>query len=286
MFLFLFFILITVIAPMALQTRRPIAYIISGSMENSYNRGDIIIIKGASESEISVGDSIAYVKPTNPSIIIFHRVCYIYKDGEKVYFITKGDNNDAIDSWNPIPSENLVGIVIYRIPYIGYIPLILSNPILLIEIVVLLLILLFMPSPNIKIKRRIRGSILLIFILLLMLFTSIEVVSLSEKFDVQIIKLELKSTSIRTGNFILYLVVYLRIESQGLSIKSIKEVKIKIYSGDRVIGLGIWKVTYFYNGEKKVSIAIILEEHNFDKIEVEYRLEDIFGNYKTIRKVV
>jgi len=119
-----------------------------------------------------------------------------------------------------------------------------------------------------------------------MLFTSIEVVSLSEKFDVQIIKLELKSTSIRTGNFILYLVVYLRIESQGLSIKSIKEVKIKIYSGDRVIGLGIWKVTYFYNGEKKVSIAIILEEHNFDKIEVEYRLEDIFGNYKTIRKVV
>lgn len=143
-----------------------------------------------------------------------------------------------------------------------------------------------MPSPNIKIKRRIRGSILLIFILLLMLFTSIEVVSLSEKFDVQIIKLELKSTSIRTGNFILYLVVYLRIESQGLSIKSIKEVKIKIYSGDRVIGLGIWKVTYFYNGEKKVSIAIILEEHNFDKIEVEYRLEDIFGNYKTIRKVV
>lgn len=285
-FLFMLLVLMMIVAPAILQTRTPIAYIVSGSMENSYNIGDIIIIKGASPSEIKVGDSIAYVKPTDPSTIIFHRVCYVYEDSGKMYFITKGDNNNIIDTWNPVPSENLVGIVIYRIPYIGYVPLILSNPILLMEIIVLLLILLFMPSPNIKINRKIRGIILLISMILLMLFTSIEVVSLSEKFDVKIIKLELKSTSIRTGNSILYLVAYLQIESQGLSIKSIKEVKIKIYSDNRIIGLGIWRVTYFYNGEKRVSIAIILKEQNFDKIELEYRLEDIFGNYKIIRKVV
>ena len=70
------------------------------SMEPVYYRGDLVILRTA--DAYTVGDIVTYQHPTIGQII--HRI--IDKDGDT--FVFKGDNNDFIDSYQPVQSE-LVG---------------------------------------------------------------------------------------------------------------------------------------------------------------------------------
>lgn len=85
----------------------------SGSMEPTFYRGDAVIYKKiTSIKEIEVGMVIAYQKDNK---LITHRVIYI--TGNKIN--TKGDNNDNVDDYD-IDFEEVVGIVGYKVSYIGY----------------------------------------------------------------------------------------------------------------------------------------------------------------------
>jgi len=76
----------------ALHTDSPLVIVISGSMEPTFYRGDVVLLKGASPSEIKVGDVVVYKRPYTKYPII-HRVRGIIEYSGKRCFVIQGDNN-------------------------------------------------------------------------------------------------------------------------------------------------------------------------------------------------
>ena len=103
----------------------------SESMVPTLNVGDLIVVKGADPKTVTIGTIIVFHSPRNYEMLIVHRVIAIHDQGGKMYFETKGDNNPAKDSWYPylgVPETNLVGVVIGKVAYLGYLILALKEP--------------------------------------------------------------------------------------------------------------------------------------------------------------
>jgi signal peptidase len=112
----------------------------SESMVPTLNVGDLIVVKGIDPKLVTVGEIIVFHSPRNHDMLIVHRVVGVNSQGSKLYFETKGDNNPSRDSWYPypgVPETNLVGVVIGKIAYIGYIILALKEPLGMTVIVML-----------------------------------------------------------------------------------------------------------------------------------------------------
>ena len=109
------------------------------SMNPTIKIGDAVITQPAGASEITVGDIITYVSPLD-SKLVTHRVVEI-RDNNRLMIQTKGDANDSIDNYG-VPPENLIGRVVFDLPYIGYIKNILENRTLLLIAVIIPAILL------------------------------------------------------------------------------------------------------------------------------------------------
>lgn len=89
--------------------------VVSGSMEPSYEIGDVLIAKEKEASKIKIGDTISYLGSIGQftDIVITHRVIDIdVKDG-KYYFHTKGDAN-LIEDPLVVSEDKLYGVVIYK----------------------------------------------------------------------------------------------------------------------------------------------------------------------------
>jgi len=110
------------------------------SMVPTLNVGDLIVVKGIDSKLVTVGEIIVFHSPGNHDMLIVHRVVGISSQGGKLYFETKGDNNPSRDSWYPypgVPEANLVGVVIGKITYIGYVILALKEPLCMAVIIIL-----------------------------------------------------------------------------------------------------------------------------------------------------
>jgi len=142
----------------ALRTDYPLHTPISSSMEPTLNIGDLLIVQGvANAADIHAdpanGDIIIFRKPTNPNEFIVHRAIEKTWDSaeKKYYFRTKGDNNRAPDqpfSFPPVPEDYVIGKVIWRIPFLGYIKIFLGTPVGIILTVILFVILIFLEKPK------------------------------------------------------------------------------------------------------------------------------------------
>ena len=88
----------------------------SDSMNPIYYRGDAIIYKHKKIEEIKEKDILVF--NYNGAIITHRVVNIIIKDG-KIYFQTKGDNNNDVDP-NLVDSSKVYGVVNYIVKYIGY----------------------------------------------------------------------------------------------------------------------------------------------------------------------
>ena len=182
--------------PLLLNNSTPLRVVESGSMCVPYGRfcddflsvthefnatlhkGDIIIIQGVDPKTISTdypnSDIIVYQRPDLPlnATPVVHRVVDVYQEDGVLYFQTKGDGNDTpypatpssaeYDSnhiWHTgkgVPEDRVLGKVVMRIPYFGWITLFLQkNPwgLPLIIGVVLLLLALEFVLPELK-KRK------------------------------------------------------------------------------------------------------------------------------------
>lgn len=133
-----------------LRTDTPFTYVPSGSMRPSLEVGDLIIAEGiADPSGIEAGP------PPNGTIIIFepthsvpdvelaiHRVIHKeFRDGEW-YYTTRGDANTRSWYWETdIPEENVKGKMLWRIPYLGYVPMALQTTLGRAFVVILLILL-------------------------------------------------------------------------------------------------------------------------------------------------
>jgi len=88
----------------------------SNSMSPIYERGDAVIYKKMEAKDLKVGEIIAFKKSGR---IVTHRIVKINKINNNYLIITKGDANNAPDSWEVKDSE-VLGVVNYSIKYIGY----------------------------------------------------------------------------------------------------------------------------------------------------------------------
>jgi hypothetical protein len=152
---------------LVLGTSIPVRVVESGSMCLPYNvacddwtslghpfaqtlhKGDIIIIQAVKPTDLKVNypnsDIIVYENPTKPDDVpIVHRIVTSYTINGTIYFQTKGDSNsdnkwpdtpspDEYDSnriWTTgqgVPQDLVLGKVVMRIPYFGWITLILNS---------------------------------------------------------------------------------------------------------------------------------------------------------------
>ncbi len=93
-------------------------------LRNGFNRGDIIILRGAKPETIKPGDVIVF-KSSRPDPII-HRVIKAWKEGNSYFFRTKGDNNaESISTFDldetRISKSQVIGKALVKIPVLGYV---------------------------------------------------------------------------------------------------------------------------------------------------------------------
>ncbi|MEM2921796.1 MAG: signal peptidase I [Candidatus Bathyarchaeia archaeon] len=142
----------------AMRTEVPVAYVPSRSMEPTLNVGDLVIIQGVNPPEINVGTIIVFYVPEHygeDAYRIVHRVVKVVQLENGLGFETKGDNNPVSDyfRWKYIPEAYVIGKVIYRIPYVGYLALKIREPIGITVIAFLIILLVALEYSDHKGKR-------------------------------------------------------------------------------------------------------------------------------------
>lgn len=107
--------------------------VISGSMEPEYPVGSLIYVKEVKPSEVEVGDVITFVLSNGTPAT--HRVISIDKNAQMFY--TRGDANYQINEETgekefvedpPIHFNNLIGMPVFKIPFLGYIAHYIQHP--------------------------------------------------------------------------------------------------------------------------------------------------------------
>lgn len=94
----------------------------SDSMNPIYYKGDAVIYEKVKPEDIVEGDILVF---NHNNEVITHRVKNIIVKGNAISFVTKGDNNNTIDS-KQVSEEEVLGKVKYIVKYVGY-PTILLN---------------------------------------------------------------------------------------------------------------------------------------------------------------
>lgn len=114
-------VIAVILLAIALVGVRVIGYtpyaVLSPSMTPTYAPGDLIYVKETPTDEIDVGDAITFVADSNNTVVT-HRVVEVDRDGRKFY--TQGDANANRDG-NPVLYENVLGVVEFSIPKLGYV---------------------------------------------------------------------------------------------------------------------------------------------------------------------
>ncbi len=96
----------------------------SESMSPNIEKGDsVLYMKVKNENDLKEGDILVF---NSGNKIIIHRLVEIKKDGNKTYFITKGDANNTNDSLN-LTIDNIRGKVLFKIKYLSYPTLLLKE---------------------------------------------------------------------------------------------------------------------------------------------------------------
>jgi len=251
-----------------IYTNYIISYIKTSSMEPTYNRGDLVIIRRVDPEDISIGDTIVYRSPVEP-ILILHRVVAIKIVNGTRYFLTKGDNprtNPYVDPWGWISEDRVVGVLVARVPYLGMVFLLFDElgARFLLFLLGVLLILFFATGADTKtisiapLLQYVRGRriatayIFCILILVLFLCTT-------RFFGQNVWSVNTVSKAIHVsdqGDY--YLVVKLNVTSKINYMESVNRIEIHVILNGEEIGFGVWKISYPFYGTKIVSVGILL----------------------------
>ena len=99
--------------------RYNLSAIASDSMYPALKKGDAVFIEkvdSKNRDKLKKGDIVAFEEDGH---IITHRILAITEEEENTYIITKGDNNSTKDVTKKT-KDDIIGIVIFKIPLIGY----------------------------------------------------------------------------------------------------------------------------------------------------------------------
>lgn len=131
--------------------------------EHTLHTGDIVIIQGVNPKDLKTdypnSDIIVFYSPSDPSgTPVIHRIIAVTNVKGTLYFQTKGDGNGAPDTWPNPPTQSLdpwdgnnppgvsqnqvIGKVVMRIPWFGWVALIMQQSTWGLPLIVTLIILL------------------------------------------------------------------------------------------------------------------------------------------------
>jgi signal peptidase len=94
--------------------------VLSGSMAPTMGPGDVILAVSEPDSQVSVGQVLAFHPPTDPNIVVVHRVIQVIRQGSKVEIRTEGDYNNAPDTWTAVLEGTSAWRVSWVLPSAGY----------------------------------------------------------------------------------------------------------------------------------------------------------------------
>jgi signal peptidase I len=93
--------------------------VLSGSMEPTFYTGSIIALKPVTDPNTLKKDDVITFKAPEDKLIT-HRIIDVVKNGEKMMYKTKGDNNRSADTDLVLPSNVVAKYTGVTIPYAGY----------------------------------------------------------------------------------------------------------------------------------------------------------------------
>ena len=102
-----------------------VATVLSGSMEPELQVGSIVISRPVEANAIRQGDIISFYSPDDQQMTT-HRVLAIGHSSD-FYFQAGGDANEDPDGL-VVPYGNVIGKVVYHIPYLGYAAQFIKSP--------------------------------------------------------------------------------------------------------------------------------------------------------------
>ena len=111
---------VMIIALLVLSGMVQFLVVLSGSMQPTFQTGDVIVTVDTPVSSLQVNDVITYHSPENTKMLVTHRIMKKTFTDHGFVFLTKGDANDMNDSYQ-VSSDLVVGRIVCSIPYVGYV---------------------------------------------------------------------------------------------------------------------------------------------------------------------
>ncbi|HRY62683.1 MAG TPA: signal peptidase I [Candidatus Paceibacterota bacterium] len=108
--------------------------VLSGSMEPEIHTGSVVVT--IPQNKYRVDEIVTFKTGKNDKITTTHRIISEKTIDQGVYFTTKGDANNTPDM-EEIPSENILGRVVFSISKLGYILDFIRRPISILIIVII-----------------------------------------------------------------------------------------------------------------------------------------------------
>lgn len=114
---FMLFILIVFVGLMSGSFKYYLLVVGSDSMAPNIKVGDMVLVEKITDKDVlQVGDVLVY---NYSDKVILHRIVSKSSVDGRIYFKTKGDNNNVEDSWS-VESESVIGKINFKIPRAGY----------------------------------------------------------------------------------------------------------------------------------------------------------------------
>lgn len=102
---------------------------LTASMRPHFPAGSIVVVSESPTSSLRAGDVITFNAPTPDRPVVTHRVVSVDHSGTASRVVTKGDANNADDSWGKFAiEEDTVWLARGAVPYAGYAVAALRNP--------------------------------------------------------------------------------------------------------------------------------------------------------------
>lgn len=128
----------------SMGTSNPLVVVESESMLPTLEVGHLLVLQARAPEQIQVGDIIVFDASYHNKPIV-HRIIEIQNVTGELHYITRGDNNSGADPGYRV-HEDIIGVVVLAVPYIGHITLFLHEPYGFAIVVVLFLALLILPE--------------------------------------------------------------------------------------------------------------------------------------------
>jgi len=94
--------------------------VLSGSMAPAMPPGAVVLAQSEPDTQVTVGQVLAFHPPSDPNILVTHRVIKVIHVGGKVEIRTQGDANNAPDQWTAVLQGGTAWHVTYVVPGLGY----------------------------------------------------------------------------------------------------------------------------------------------------------------------